>query len=100
MRISDWSSYVCSSDLIFRAIIGGVERIDVGTNLLAEHLRQAGLVGNGIEAREIGLHRLHPRRINRLRVDIGLVEIGDASRSEERRVGQEWVSTCRSRWWP
>src|SRR3546814_16666408 len=20
-------------------------------------------------------------------------------RSEERRVGQEWVSTCRSRWW-
>src|SRR3546814_14052119 len=21
-------------------------------------------------------------------------------RSEERRVGQEWVSTCRSRWWP
>src|SRR3546814_7030069 len=79
MRISDWSSYVCSSDLIFRAIIGGVERIDVGTNLLAEHLRQAGLVGNGIEAREIGLHRLHPRRINRLRVDIGLVEIGDAS---------------------
>src|SRR3546814_19975740 len=23
-----------------------------------------------------------------------------ASRSEERRVGQEGVSTCRSRWWP
>src|SRR3546814_17849497 len=21
------------------------------------------------------------------------------TRSEERRVGQEWVSTCRSRWW-
>src|SRR3546814_18932412 len=21
-------------------------------------------------------------------------------RSEERRVGKEWVSTCRSRWWP
>src|SRR3546814_13684618 len=20
--------------------------------------------------------------------------------SEERRVGKEWVSTCRSRWWP
>src|SRR3546814_16605082 len=23
-----------------------------------------------------------------------------ASRSEERRVGNEWVSTCRTRWWP
>src|SRR3546814_3116826 len=22
------------------------------------------------------------------------------ARSEERRVGKEWVSTCRSRWWP
>src|SRR3546814_11612048 len=24
----------------------------------------------------------------------------EAERSEERRVGKEWVSTCRSRWWP
>src|SRR3546814_13427425 len=24
----------------------------------------------------------------------------DLDRSEERRVGNEWVSTCRSRWWP
>src|SRR3546814_13528257 len=24
----------------------------------------------------------------------------DANRSEERRVGKECVSTCRSRWWP
>src|SRR3546814_9604946 len=23
-----------------------------------------------------------------------------AGRSEARRVGKEWVSTCRSRWWP
>src|SRR3546814_17441380 len=23
-----------------------------------------------------------------------------AARSEERRVGNEWVSTCRYRWWP
>src|SRR3546814_19972490 len=37
--------------------------------------------------------------------DFGLIE-GDAqqraqrNRSEERRVGKECVSTCRSRWWP
>src|SRR3546814_20417645 len=24
---------------------------------------------------------------------------GTGDRSEERRVGKEWVSTCRSRWW-
>src|SRR3546814_17755205 len=24
----------------------------------------------------------------------------DPGRSEERRVGKAWVSTCRSRWWP
>src|SRR3546814_17227767 len=28
------------------------------------------------------------------------VERGALSRSEERRVGKEWVSTCRSRWSP
>src|SRR3546814_16585161 len=26
--------------------------------------------------------------------------LAEADRSEERRVGKEWVSTCRSRWWP
>src|SRR3546814_9509545 len=29
-----------------------------------------------------------------------VVEIGQAGRSEERRVGKECVSTCRSRWSP
>src|SRR3546814_12391397 len=30
---------------------------------------------------------------------MGRVDIG-VPRSEERRVGKECVSTCRSRWWP
>src|SRR3546814_17456174 len=32
-----------------------------------------------------------------------LITVGAATltnRSEERRVGKEWFSTCRSRWWP
>src|SRR3546814_4546148 len=64
MRISDWSSDVCSSDLHQR--------------------RQAGLVDKdrGLDRPETGL--------------AGDVE----ERSEERRVGKEWVSTCRSRWSP
>src|SRR3546814_20448163 len=28
------------------------------------------------------------------------VQNANAARSEERRVGKEWVSTCRSRWSP
>src|SRR3546814_12100228 len=31
--------------------------------------------------------------------DAGIAMLKDA-RSEERRVGKECVSTCRSRWWP
>src|SRR3546814_17643327 len=27
-------------------------------------------------------------------------QVGDGNRSEERRVGKECVSTCRSRWYP
>src|SRR3546814_14025519 len=32
--------------------------------------------------------------------DISAVALGFTRRSEERRVGEEWVSTCRSRWSP
>src|SRR3546814_18680555 len=28
------------------------------------------------------------------------ISIGSTARSEQRRVGKECVSTCRSRWWP
>src|SRR3546814_11508720 len=28
------------------------------------------------------------------------VDMSGIMRSEERRVGKEWVSTCRFRWWP
>src|SRR3546814_13716007 len=30
----------------------------------------------------------------------GLTDVTKKSRSEERRVGKECVSTCRSLWWP
>src|SRR3546814_7515877 len=68
MRISDWSSDVCSSDLL-----GSGESFMI-----------AGLLNN----RSIGA-------IDRLR-QLGLKI--DHLRSEERRVGKECVSTCRSRW--
>src|SRR3546814_18515748 len=72
MRISDWSSDVCSSDLVDEVTAGDVCAVV------------------GIEDVEIGdtiCHREHHRPMERLR-------------SEERRVGKECVSTCRSRWSP
>src|SRR3546814_13372348 len=86
MRISDWSSDVCSSDL------PGVEH---GSNAdpCAEVLRVGG----------DGQHRLRCGLEQQV-IDHRLVlvrDVGDLGwRSEERRVGKECVSTCRSRWSP
>src|SRR3546814_2441425 len=82
MRISDWSSDVCSSDL------GTDQRLQADVARLGqEHGAQAD--------REIG-HAGRPF------ADVSELarEPGPGLRSEERRVGKEWVSTCRSRWTP
>src|SRR3546814_6499313 len=64
MRISDWSSDVCSSDLRARAgSIRGAADEDCATG------------PRPVDSRPLA-----------------------ADRSEERRVGKECVSTCRSRW--
>src|SRR3546814_2323189 len=74
MRISDWSSDVCSSDLM---------PARHGTHRLLS-LRQA---------------RPHLHRRSRQGVALPLLRL-PKTRSEERRVGKECVSTCRSRWSP
>src|SRR3546814_6786501 len=71
MRISDWSSDVCSSDLVARRAI---------LRRQAEHLATRG------DQRALAAGR-----------DADALDVG---RSEERRVGKECVSTCRSRWSP
>src|SRR3546814_1151937 len=78
MRISDWSSDVCSSDL----------------NPLAWIIAIA-LIGGGF-----WLGRLYaPRFRDAFNEAAHGGQTADASRrSEERRVGKECVSTCRSRW--
>src|SRR3546814_19885940 len=83
MRISDWSSDVCSSDL-HRAPPPTPDRRSRG--------------GTRRSARA---HRC--RRPSAGRTDTpcrNLLEPGRSIRSEERRVGKECVSTCRSRWSP
>src|SRR3546814_11968159 len=95
MRISDWSSDVCSSDLIFSVI---------GELFLS---RPRGGICTRLGLRSGALATLPPsQRENRLsqRVNLGLLpntfSLVLAGRSEERRVGKECVSTCRSRWSP
>src|SRR3546814_13969484 len=109
MRISDWSSDVCSSDL-YRA--GAAARF--GHNHVVTVPRLDGwLAMNGDDTRtaQFALHfRLDQLQIDdaALRIATGgnfgtprsKADIDGTQRSEERRVGKECVSTCRSRWSP
>src|SRR3546814_19995238 len=97
MRISDWSSDVCSSDLDDGAdqrdgdgdLQAGEEEGHRGWPAqLPEDLPGAGAVG----AQEVALQRIG--RAQALHHADGDRE----ERSAERRVGKECVSTCRSRW--
>src|SRR3546814_16589990 len=82
MRISDWSSDVCSSDLLGIDRIGIVyrERTQIGIKAVLGLLRHREGAGQG-ELDRLG-------------------RMAAQERSEERRVGNECVSTCRSRWSP
>src|SRR3546814_14509987 len=110
MRISDWSSYVCSSDLIgllglapdvygfcFAAIVVGYMigaflsgrfSLGVGLERMVPFGTAVQLVGGlaGVALYAAGV--------------VTVAGIVGPVRSAERRVGQECVSTCRSRWSP
>src|SRR3546814_7499986 len=81
MRISDWSSDVCSSDLAqghfqhaqHDAVVAGAERL-------------GGF--DQVDAAAADDHCDHQH------------DLEERARSEERRVGKECVSPCRSRWSP
>src|SRR3546814_5749249 len=88
MRISDWSSDVCSSDLVNLKAVD-VSIIKIYENNIPQFLQQNDLQGN------YGL-----RRVARPVVQKTIWLDQDRSRSEERRVGKECVNTCRSRWSP
>src|SRR3546814_15799056 len=99
MRISDWSSDVCSSDLFCR-------RVD--TRKANKRVLEALICSGAMDG--FGLNR--PSLMKTLPKALQLAEAAAASadsgqndlfglgRSAERRVGKECVSTCRSRWSP
>src|SRR3546814_19702693 len=99
MRIIDWSSDVCSSDLLQAdhelPLRDGGDLAVVGRPEAAvRHLHDARL---GIRGRGARLFLLLDLLLVGLAPPLAL---GLDLRSEERRVGKECVSTCRSRWSP
>src|SRR3546814_13157896 len=101
MRISDWSSDVCSSDLSLppgqRTVVWGlVDTEDDGEVLL--HV--------GDEVREGLIADMDPDEIVAAVEDLDIDDPADlvedlpgtVIRSEEPRGGKECVSTCKSRW--
>src|SRR3546814_18773112 len=96
MRISDWSSDVCSSDLLPALVTGGVERDTVD---MAKALAKAGWVS--YVASEGGPMVRELERAGAKHITLPLASKNPwRMRSEERRVGKECVRTCRSRWSP
>src|SRR3546814_20252939 len=95
MRISDWSSDVCSSDLGFamKRLDGPKERLDFPD--LEAGVEPLGLMGFMDPPREVAVAARAECRSAGVMVKM---ITGDHARQEERRVGKEWVSTCRTRW--
>src|SRR3546814_12460826 len=89
MRISDWSSDVCSSDL-------GLHPQRPCAIEMQEHRASARIRA------QVAAVFIQPRLQLRpfLRRQRAALLARDPARSEERRVGTEGVRTCRSRWSP
>src|SRR3546814_4142896 len=85
MRISDWSSDVCSSDLEVLDLLE--DKSEPALLLILDGVTDPHNLGACLRTADAaGVHAVIAPR--------------DKARSEERRVGKECVSTCRSRWSP
>src|SRR3546814_19960895 len=115
MRISDWSSDVCSSDLFDTLQFAGenIERLipadtdpfipatqrlvaPTGLPMLPDHR-----IFEPVSAQEPEAQRLPESACPKLRTIPAVLDsvVGPPpDRSEERRVGKEWDSKCSSRW--
>src|SRR3546814_20077605 len=111
MRISDWSSDVCSSDLVHHAITPdgrhvavkvlrpGIDRQfnrDIDTyEWAAAHLELLGGAASRLRPRQViaNMKRWTARELDLRREAASASELAESMRSEERRVGKEGVST-------
>src|SRR3546814_13467752 len=107
MRISYWSSDVCSSDLVDVPVLGIIENMSY---FVCPHCQgRSDIFSHGGARREA--EKLGMEFLGEVPLDMAIRETSDggrpivmsqpdSARSEERRVGKECVSTCRSRWSP
>src|SRR3546814_11373845 len=101
MRISDWSSDVCSSDLkLITERLPETSIVDVLVDAtswadLSRHFTPLA----GTEPRIRDLHHRVVTTLFCYGCNLGPVQTA-RSRSEERRVGKECVSQCSPRWSP
>src|SRR3546814_12791461 len=88
MRISDWSSDVCSSDLILAPLKAKL----AGKATLQTWREMNKALFDALAVEHVGMFIVLSLVV--------LVALFNIMRSEERRVGKECVSTCRYRWSP
>src|SRR3546814_17274639 len=108
MRISDWSSDVCSSDLLRRSPYQErkLARRRTITHALAASVLSIATALAGvptaaaIEPVDDDRHQVVVQVDDARSAPDVVADAGGEPRSEERRVGKECVSTCRSRWSP
>src|SRR3546814_4968250 len=105
MRISDWSSDVCSSDLPVRHAPRGIRapsprhRDRPQAPRSSRRRPDAGdLAGDDRMTMRTGLDHLPAVKRRELERVARVLFDAFEDRSEERRVGKECVSTCSSRW--
>src|SRR3546814_16839209 len=114
MRISDWSSDVCSSDLPISTLIDDLHGrhhplardlpallvlLTLDTGLEPECLKT--LTTDCLTNPHAGTVELRYLKRRACGAEHKSMRVRDGGgRSEERRVGKECVSTCRSRWSP
>src|SRR3546814_16668932 len=96
MRISDWSSDVCSSDLLDPFSLSASAQLVYADRADAVDPQLSGMVSwkNAAETFGILIGGIYQKRQTRRD---GIEVPGYATSSEERRVGKEGVSTGRAR---
>src|SRR3546814_16195619 len=108
MRISDWSSDVCSSDLDLekkaknRAMWTQIGIAALGGLAAAGAASQRDTYRSSFYTPRGSFHGYYsaPSAIGPIQAAAITAGTGYAIRSEERRVGEECGSTCRYRWSP
>src|SRR3546814_3022599 len=98
LRISDWSSDVCSSDLEHSRIWAFAKGAPLPHHGVKLFISSADWMPRNFDRRVEYMIPIENQTVHDQVLDQVLV--ANLIRSEERRVGKECVSTCRSRWSP